>query len=137
MMYSVSQDLCTVLWLVDVYHMTQTSYPFTYNTSNTYYTAVISLSYPIIPLLTVCLTITGTVWYDVFTSKPSTCADDCVVNLAICRHCPNKEFYLGQTTNTFRKRMNGHRDKFNNEKCKIQAFHILPLIPTQSFNLLT
>ena len=49
-----------------------------------------------------------------------------MIYLAICKHCPDKEFYFGQTTNTFRKRMNGHRDKFNNEKFKNSAlsYHV-------------
>ena len=40
------------------------------------------------------------------------CSSKCVVYLALCRHC-KMNFYFGQTMDTFRNRMNGHRDKFS------------------------
>ena len=39
------------------------------------------------------------------------CGSESVIYIAICRHC-SLNFYFGQTVDTFRNRLNGHRDNF-------------------------
>ena len=55
------------------------------------------------------------------------CGSENVIYLYICKHCPkNKEFYFGQTDMCLRRRANGHRSCFTEDKYMKSAlsFHV-------------
>ena len=55
------------------------------------------------------------------------CTTDNLIYLFLCKLCPdNKSFYVGQSTNTCRKRTNGHRSNFSLKDFKKSAlsFHM-------------
>ena len=56
------------------------------------------------------------------------CKSSNCVYLAVCRQCPNREFYFGQTTNALHLRFNGHRSCFKTENLKFNdsalSYHV-------------
>ena len=58
----------------------------------------------------------------------SDCKSSNCIYLAVCRHCPTREFYFGQTTNALHLRFNGHRSCFKTGNLKFNdsalSYHV-------------